>query len=99
MSQNGRMLPNDVLREQLRVIRANTAKRATRISAPAMAEVLSALDGYWDELEASDLSEKSKGIYMAMADNFVRWMRNDFVPGSRMMPRRVKTDAPRSLIS
>jgi hypothetical protein len=63
--------------------RAMNAQRATRISASAMAEVQSALNDYWVELDASDLSEASKGIYMANADNFVRWMRNDFTPGSR----------------
>lgn len=53
-----------------------------------MAEVQSALNDYWAELDASDLSEASKGIYMANADNFVRWMRDDFTPGSRNTPWR-----------
>lgn len=93
MPQNERRLPKETWREQVCAIRANTAKKATKISPSAMSEVLTALDGYWDALEASDLTERSKGIYMAMAENFVRWMRNDFVPGSRMMPRKVKPDA------
>jgi hypothetical protein len=63
--------------------RAMTAERATRISPAAMTEVLSALDDYWAAIESSDLKERSKGIYMSMADNFVRWMRSEFVPGSR----------------
>ena len=68
------------LREVSRTIRA---QKATRISPTAMVEVMTALEAYWDDLEASDLSEASKGIYMNNADNFVRWMRGEFVPGSR----------------
>lgn len=63
--------------------RAIMAEKATRISPAAMAEVLSALNDDWVALEGSDLKERSKGIYMSMADNFVRWMRDEFVPGSR----------------
>jgi len=55
-----------------------------------MSEVLSALEGYWDEIEASELSESAKSIYMEMAENFVRWMRDDFVPGSRKATHRTR---------
>jgi len=48
-----------------------------------MLEVMSALDSYWNALEESNLSDASKGIYMSQADNFVRWMRGEFIPGSR----------------
>jgi hypothetical protein len=68
------------LREASRTIKA---QKATRISPAAMIEVMTALEAYWGDLEASDLSEASKGIYMNNADNFVRWMRGEFVPGSR----------------
>jgi hypothetical protein len=80
-------LLNQVCREQNRL---KMAEKATRISPSAMLEVLSALDGYWDDIEASDLSERGKGIYMEMAENFVRWMRDDFAPGSRKAPYRVR---------
>jgi hypothetical protein len=77
-------------REQVEAVakmsRSMNAHKATRISPSAMAEVQSALNDYWDALDASDLSEASKGIYMANADNFVRWMRDDFTPGSRNTP-------------
>lgn len=63
--------------------RAMMAEKATRISSSAMSEVLSALDDYWSAVDSSDLKERSKGIYMSMADNFVRWMRDEFVPGRR----------------
>jgi hypothetical protein len=68
--------------------RATRGQKATKVSPAAMLEVMAALDAYWDALEASDLSHASKGIYMSQADNFVRWMRGDFNPGSRNAPYR-----------
>jgi hypothetical protein len=78
-------------REQLELLAKmsrsiHSQKKEARISTSAMEEVQSALNDYWTELDASDLSEASKGIYMANADNFVRWMLNDFTPGSRNSP-------------
>ena len=85
-------ISNQAWHEQVRsateMTRAMTASKATRISPSAMAEVLVALHDYWDALQSTELSERSKGIYLSMADNFVRWMRNDFVPGRRMYPPR-----------
>ena len=74
--------------------RSMNAQKATRISPSAMEEVQSALSDYWAELDASDLSEASKGIYMANADNFVRWMRNDFTLGSRNTPWKRRSRDP-----
>jgi hypothetical protein len=54
-----------------------------RISTPALSEIQAALKTYWTVLETSELSEASKGIYMDMAENFVRWLTGDFTPGSR----------------
>jgi len=94
-----RNVSNSVWRDHVHSVtnktRAMTAAKASRISPSAMAEVLSALDDYWGALEATDLKERSKGIYMSMADNFVRWMRNEFVPGCRSTvygfpPRHIK---------
>ena len=79
-------------RAVIETARMRQAEKATRISPSAMLEVLSALDGYWDAIESSDLSERAKGIYMEMADGFVRWMRGDFVPGSRKAPYRIRRD-------
>lgn len=74
-------------REQMQSLmemsRSVKAQKATRISPTAMLEVMSALEGYWDAIETSDLSQASKGIYINHADNFVRWMRGEFIPGSR----------------
>jgi len=75
--------------------RKMTANKATRISASAMAEVLSALNEYWDALEATDLKERSKGIYMSMADNFVRWMRDEFIPGRRTTVHSYQPQRPK----
>jgi hypothetical protein len=72
----------------IKTSRSINAQKSTQISPSAMLEVLTALDKYWDAVEASDLGEDAKGIYMSMAEYFVRWMRNDFVPGSRNSPYR-----------
>jgi hypothetical protein len=61
-----------------------------RISTPALSEVQSALKAYWTVLETSELSAASKGIYMDMAENFVRWLKGDFTPGSRKDPYPVR---------
>ena len=68
--------------------RSLRAQKATRISPAAMLEVMEAVDGYWEELEASDLSPMSRVIYMTQVDNFVSWMRGEFIPGSRNNPDR-----------
>jgi hypothetical protein len=57
-----------------------------RISTAALSEVQAATKAYWAVLEDSELSAASKSIYMDMADNFVRWLSGDFVPGSRKDP-------------
>lgn len=61
-----------------------------RISNTAMAEVEEALKGYYAAVESSDLSQSSQASYIDMANNFVRWLRTDFVPGSRKAPYRIR---------
>jgi hypothetical protein len=61
-----------------------------RISNAAMAEIEDALKGYYADVESSDLSQSSQASYIDMANNFVRWLRVDFVPGSRKAPYRVR---------
>jgi hypothetical protein len=69
--------------------------KTTSLASELPAAVLrAALDKYWDAVEASDLGEVAKSIYMDMAEYFVRWMRNDFVPGSRNGPYR-RSDSAR----
>jgi hypothetical protein len=48
-----------------------------------MSEVEDALKGYYAAVESSDLSQSSQASYIDMANNFVRWLRGDFDPGSR----------------
>lgn len=66
-----------------------TAKQY-RISTAAMSEVEDALKGYYSVVESSDLSQSSQASYIDMANNFVRWLRGDFIPGSRKAPYRVR---------
>jgi hypothetical protein len=56
------------------------------VSASAMREVQNALRAYFTVLQNSELSFHSQGMYFDMANNFVRWMAGDFVPGSRVAP-------------
>jgi hypothetical protein len=65
-------------------------KPNARISSAALAEVQDALKGYWATLEDSELSAASKGIYMDMAGNFVRWLACEFTLGSRKDPYPVR---------
>lgn len=71
-----------------------------RISKAAMVEVEDAMKGYHAAVESSDLSQSSQASYIDMADNFVRWLRADFVPGSRKAPYRVRdTKAVASIVN
>jgi hypothetical protein len=54
-----------------------------RVSPASMSEVEDALKEYRASVESSDLSPSSKSTYIDMADNFVRWLSGEFVPGSR----------------
>jgi hypothetical protein len=58
-------------------------KTTPRITTPALSEIHDALQAYWAALDASELSEGSKGLYMDMAEYFVRWLAGDYAPGSR----------------
>lgn len=49
----------------------------------------------WAALEASELSDGSKGIYMDLAENFVRWLEGDFNPGSRKEPYPIQEEKER----
>ena len=57
---------------------------------PALLEIQAALRSYCTAVQASDLSGSSQATYIDMADNFVRWLRGDFDPGSRVAPYRVR---------
>jgi len=53
-----------------------------KISPQALTEVQSDLAGYCAVVDATTLSEVSKGIYIDFADKFVRWLSGNFAPGS-----------------
>jgi hypothetical protein len=51
-----------------------------------MAAVERALKDYCNDLEDSDLSAASIGIYGDHAGNFVSYLRGEFQPGARLAP-------------
>lgn len=67
-----------------------------RLTPSAMSEIETALKDYYTTVEASDLSQSSQATYIDMANNFVRWLRGEFDPGSRKAPYRVVIDRPKT---
>lgn len=59
-----------------------------------MSEVEDALKGYYQALVTSDLSLTSQSTYLDMANNFVRWMRYEFEPGTRTYFAKKVKDKP-----
>lgn len=53
-----------------------------KVSENALQEVQAALEAYRREVYASALKESTKWTYMRHADTFVRWLNEDFVPGT-----------------
>jgi hypothetical protein len=60
------------------------------LTASATKEVHAALEQYFVALQNSGLSRRSQAIYLDMANNFVRRMAGDFMPGSRVAPYAIK---------
>jgi hypothetical protein len=56
------------------------------LSSSLLSEIDSALKEYCSVVLASDLSAASQAIYIDYATNFVRWMKGEFAPGSRVNP-------------
>lgn len=54
-----------------------------KIGPEALKEVNAAFARYTKAVESTDLSENSKSTYLGHAEHFVRWLRDDFTPGSR----------------
>ena len=61
-----------------------------------MSELETAWKDYRAAVAASDLSDSSQATYIDMANNFVRWLRGDFDPGSRKAPYRVVPNQPKT---
>jgi hypothetical protein len=69
--------------------------RAMRISPSALAEVESAFKLYCRAVEESDLTLSSQSTYEDHVRAFIRWLKNDFEPGSRIAPYSPKKKTPR----
>ncbi len=67
-------------------------KKSPRISLVALKEVETALREYIDLVVRADLSNWAKTEYVDRADQFVRWLKWEFEPGSRGQsgPRKKK---------
>jgi hypothetical protein len=61
-----------------------------RLSPDALLEIELALSAYCSVVEQSGLTLSAQCDYIAKADNFVRWTKGEFVPGSRVLPMRPK---------
>ncbi len=57
-----------------------------RLSDDAMTAVKQALRDYQNELDNTDLSDGSKGMYGDFAGYFVDYLEGDFRPGARLAP-------------
>jgi hypothetical protein len=60
------------------------------MSPDALLEVELALDAYCAAVENSPLSLHAQHNYIDPVNQFVRWIKGDFVPGSRILPMRPK---------
>lgn len=54
-----------------------------RISKNALREVEDALREYEKEVKSSDMTDSTKRTYLLHTRNFVRWLKDEFVPGAR----------------
>jgi hypothetical protein len=92
------LLRNEVVGSILRQHRTGEQKTSavvSRVTTTVLFEVQAALRSYCDTVLNSDLSEHSQADYITGADNFVRWLKGDFDPGSRVVRGRKKTDRKR----
>ena len=61
-----------------------------KISQSALAEIRAALEAYKDEVMATPLADSSKRTYIPHAENFVRWLDEDFEPGENGRRRQTR---------
>jgi len=87
--EKAELLRNEVTDSILRIGEQKKPVASARISTATLFEVQAALRSYCAAVETSDLSESSQATYINMADNFVRWLKGDFDPGSRVAPYKV----------
>ena len=55
-----------------------------KINAEALKAVKGAFSKYEDEINGTNLSSNSKRTYIDRANNFVRWLEDDFEPGGTL---------------
>jgi len=61
-----------------------------QVSPNVLFEVEAAFRAYCTDVEATPLTDGSKSRYIDMAYYFIRWLKGDFGPGSRVSPYRGK---------
>ena len=54
--------------------------KTMKISRKCLAKVEAALERYEEEIEGTRLARSPKHTYLLHAENFVRWLRDDFEP-------------------
>lgn len=64
--------------------RPSEQQDSAKISLNALAEVRRALEQYERAIEKTRLKESTKQTYLVHAKDFVRWLADDFEPGSRV---------------
>ena len=88
--EKAELLQSEVTDSMLRVGEQRKPVASARISTATLFEVQSALRAYCAAVGTSALSEHSQAIYINGADNFVRWLKGDFVPGSQAAAYKVR---------
>ena len=53
------------------------------VSSKALEEIEAALREYEREVESSNMTPSTKHTYMLHSENFVKWLKDEFVPGLR----------------
>lgn len=54
-----------------------------RVGNATLREIELALSEYRNAVESSNMTAKTKKTYMLHSENFVRWLKGEFVPGRR----------------
>ena len=58
-----------------------------KVSSISLQEIQEALERYRLEVEATRMTVKTKHTYLLHAENFVRWLSDDFNPGANVRRR------------
>jgi Tfp pilus assembly protein PilX len=54
-----------------------------RVSSEALQEIEAALREYEQEVESSNMTPATQHTYLLHSENFVKWLKGEFVPGAR----------------